>query len=322
MATHYSNILEVVQREQYGIDIIRTVKSILLDIQKLRGFSNFYGFVYTNDSYDESAIEKFRNHINEIITELDDHFKELYQKIELTEDRLGIKSDIEHLQEELSKFNSNVFNIGVNHFQKYSAFTQKTIAIITEISDKSYLFSNTSNHKTVILVDIITNIMPNLMENLGKLRAIGVQSISKKIKSLHDSTQLELYLHISQSYIEQFNRQIELYIANLSDTKEVDSIIETKNKILKEVNYFLKVTVNDVQQPDIILIDKKYYFELAEDILTIESQFYNRVFNILENSISGSVKRYRKRVSYQKVANYIMALSVVSVSGYLTYQIV
>jgi len=321
LATYNQNLLTVSERELLGIETIKVIKSILLNIQKLRGFTNFYGFVYTNDTYDETSIQKYKEHINDLIKKLSKDFKTLQEKLEESKDKFELKKDIEHLEEEIAKFNKNVFHIGINHFQKYSSFAQKVISLITEVSDRSYLFSDVSKKKIVVLIDIITNIMPNLMENLGRLRAIGVQSINKKIKSLHDSTQLDLYMHISQNYIERFSSQIDLYIKDLNDIKERDSVLEAKNKILKEVNYFLRVANSDVKQPDIILIDKKYFFDLGEDILSIENQFYNNIFDILENDISSNVKLYSKKVRAGYVFDAVLGISVLSASSYFLYQI-
>jgi len=309
METQNENILTILKQEKDGILAIRNLRSILIKIQRLRGHSNLFGVLYANSN--ENDTEVYKNKISQLVEELNKGFSTLDKLLETNPSLSNIEEELKKLESNLDKFNTNIFDLTVLHFDRYTKYVRDTINLIIDVADHSYLLADSDEHQAIIL-NIIINIVLNLIETISKLRAIGVSIISKKVKSIHDTSELEYYIEIIKDYTSAFNRELDKYSALIDDNKEREKFFKLKDRLLKDIEYFIKLTEDELLNQDIIFIEPKYFFEQGDDIINSEALFYEEAFKILDDYITSRISSLSKVVLKEKIAQYTVVAGIIS----------
>jgi len=313
MQSQNRNILTILEKEKAGIQAIRSIKDVLIKIQKLRGISNLFGLLFTG--YDDSDTTMYdKNHILELISSLDGSFKTLDSLLETNDTLTGIHKDLKQLNLDLSNFHENVFDLTVKHFDEYSKYTRQSINLMIDIADKSYLLAMNDKNRA-ILFNIVINIVLNLIENISKLREIGVKVVNKKVKNIHDSSELQYHIEVIKNYSELFDKEFNTYL-DLIDESSKDKFLQIKNKLSESISHFVNLTETELLNQELIFIDPKYYFEQGDDIISAELVFYNEAFDILEKYTDNSIKSISRLIIKDNIIKYT---GLVGVTAFIIY---
>jgi hypothetical protein len=318
MKSQNENILVVLQRELDGVNAIRSIKEVLVEIQKLRGASNLYGILYSYSNKEE--VDSYKNHIIKLIERIDKNFTILGDFTGVNPTLSEADVEIKELEENIVKFHQNIFDITIHHFDEYSKYARETINIMIDVADRSYLLADI-DEKRSLLINILINIVLNLIETIGKLRSVGVKIINKKVKNIHDVSELQYYIEIVRNYINIFNLEFDKY-STMIEGEEREKFTSLKNRLAKDIDYFIKLTFEEVVKQDLIFIDPKYFFEQGDDIIRSESLFYNELFKLIENHLEKKIKKQKKVVFKERVLKYGTYLSILSFIGYSIWSLI
>lgn len=301
MHSHNENLLTILKKEREGVQAIRNIKDVLVNIQKLRGNSNLFGILHMHSVNTE--VDMYKQNITELIEKLDRSFAVLDDLLGSNSTLSGVDVDLKNLEEDLRRFHTNVFDLTVQHFDEYSKYARNSINLMIDIADRSFLLAETDKHQAILL-NLLINIVLNLIENIGKLRAIGVKVINKKVKNIHDASELQYYIEIVKTYTNSFNSELDKYSPLILEDKEREKFINLKNRLAKDIDYFVKLTEEELLNQDLIFIEPKYFFEQGDDIIRSENIFYNEVFQVLETYIEERIKVINKKVIKEKILTY------------------
>ena len=313
MQSQNENILTILKKERDGIQAIRHIKDLLVYIQKLRGNSNLFGILYINS--EENQIELYKSNITKLIGYLNRSFAVLDDLLGTNESLIGIDRELKKLEANLSKFHINVFDITVKHFDEYSKHARSTINLMIDVADRSYLLAESDKHQAILL-NLLINIVLNLIENVGKLRAIGVKVINKKVKNIHDISELQYYVEIVRNYTHSFNKEFDIYANIIDNKKEREKFLNLKNRLSKDINYFIKLTEEELLNQEIIFIEPKYFFEQGDDIIKSENIFYNEIFKVLDDYINSRIIAISKLILRDSLIKYT---SIFSITAFIIY---
>lgn len=307
MQSQNKNILTILEKEKVGIQAVRSIKDVLFNIQKLRGNSNLFGLLFSG--YEDSNAEIYKNNIIELIESLKGSFSRVHNLLESNEALVGIHRDLKKLEADLSVFHKNVFDLKMKHFDEYSKYAKQSINLMIDIADKSYLLSEEDKNQAILL-NIVISIVLNLIENIGKLRAIGVKVVSKKVKNIHDTSELQYHVEVIKHYNEVFDEEFNTYIKLIDENKK-DKFIKIKQNLSESINEFVSLTKNELLNQELIFIDPQYYFEQGNNIIEAEEIFYNEAFNILENYTDDSIKSISRCIFKDNIIKYTGLVGVI-----------
>jgi len=301
MQSQNENILTILKKEKNGVQAIRQIKDLLVHIQKLRGGSNLFGILSANSQ--ETEVTIYKQHIIELINSLNQSFFVIDESLEINECLVNINQELKTLEKNLEKFHVNIFDITVKHFDEYSKHARNSINLMIDVADRSYLLAENDKHQA-ILMNLLINIVLNLMENVGKLRSVGVKVIYKKVKNIHDTSELQYYVEAVKNYTDIFNKEFDIYANLIESVGEREKFINLKNSLGRNINYFLKITEEELLNQEIIFIEPKYFFEQGNDIIESENIFYNEIFEVLENYIDQKIKSVSRTIFRTKLMKY------------------
>ena len=307
------NILTILEKEKAGIQAIRSIKDVLVHIQKLRGNSNLFGLLFTG--YEDSDTKIYKDNIIELISSLKGSFNILDSLLDSNNTLVGIHRDLKQLETNLNIFHKDIFNLTVKHFDEYSKYATQSINLMIDIADKSYLLADNDKNQAILL-NIVISIVLNLIENIGKLRAIGVKVVNKKVKNIHDISELQHHVEVIKHYNEIFDKEFILYINLIDNNKKTDGFLQIKQKLSENIKAFINLTETELLNQELIFIDPKFYFEQGNNIIEAEDVFYNEAFNILENYTETSIEKISRLIFKDNIIKYI---GLASVTAFIIY---
>jgi hypothetical protein len=319
MGTYANNMSEVLEIEQNGVKYVRDFKNLLINVQRLRGIMNYLA---TLDEEEEKVeFKKFKSEALTLVSQIRERVSKIKKLIEDDDDSFDIQSSFGRFSSELNEFNTDIMSLRHNYLERYSKFTKDIINFFVKVAENSYLLAD-MEQKNVILIDLTIEVLPTLLEYVGKLRSIGVQIIEKKVKNLYDSTQLELYKNMIKNTLKEFDFQINSFLEYEKDISTKDKIKTAKNNITKEINHFIDVVTKEIQYQDIIFYEKKHFYELAEDILIVDNAVYSVLFQALEENLTKNKRQFKMRAVKQNILATGVALSIFLGLSFSIYKLV
>jgi len=314
LQTKNQNILSILNRELEGIQAIHHLRDILVIVQKLRGGSMLYGILKSN-SFDKEA-GNYKKNLEEFIQKLENSFTMLEEVGEEESFLRHIQRETSKLENQLFKLNRNIFDLTISNFDEYSKNIRNLNNLIIDIADASYLLSESDRNEAVLL-NILVNIAMNMVENLNKLRAIGIKVINKKVKNIHDTVEIQYYVENIKYYLELLNKEFDSYFSVQADLEDNAKIIFLKHRLSKDVEYFLKLAEEEILTQDLIFIEPRYFFEQGDDLFNSETLFYNELFALFTNHIKKRIAFYSKITFREKAISFS---AVVSLTFFIIYQ--
>ncbi len=312
-------MLSILNRELEGIEAIYHLRDILVIVQKLRGGSILFGILKSN-SFDQEA-EQYRKSIEDLIEKLERSFSML-EEVSKEENLLThIKQETAKLENHLFRLNRNIFDLTISHFDEYSRSVRNLNSLIIDIADKSYLLSE-SDKDEAILLNILANIAMNMVENLNKLRSVGIKVIHKKIKSIHDATEIQYYVENVKHYLQLLNDECDRYFANQSRTDENAKILFLKHRLSKDVEYFIKLAEEEILTQELIFIEPRYFFEQGDDLFNSETLFYDELFLLFTTHVKKRIAFYSKISLREKTISYSAIASLSLLISYQAFELI
>ena len=312
--TQNENIKTLLEKERDGLVIIRKFNELLGEIQNLRNETNFIDLVL---DVSENEIENHKLKISGIIANLDRLFISIDEVLSKNIALEDLQREFNKLTQDLKKFNQNIFNPKIDHFQHLSKFARKVINLIIDTADRSYLLAE-DKQEQMLLVNILIHLLVNLIEGIDKLRAIGVKTINKKIKNNNDAFEIQYYIENIKNYLDILEGELKEFIRITGDKQA-----ETYFSSLKEnIEYFIKLTEDELLKQDLIFIESRYYFEQGELVFKVKEKFGNLLFDDFKASIKKEIKSVSKAVFKEKIFISSSMILVLALIFYTSNQLI
>ena len=311
--TQNENIKTILEKERDGLIIIQQFDKILGEIQNLRNETNFITLVL---DVSENEIENHKLKITGIISNLDRLFISIDEVLSTNITFKDLQNEFNKLTQDLQKFNQNIFSPKIDHFQHLSKFARKVINLIIDTADRSYLLAE-DKQEQMLLVNILIHLLVNLIEGVDKLRAIGVKTINKKLKNSNDAFEIQYYIESVKNYLDILTNELIEFVIITGD-KEAENHFSS----LKEnIEYFIKLTEDELLKQDLIFIESRYYFEQGELVFKVKEKFGNLLFDDFKSSIEKEIDIVSKAVFKEKIFNASSIILVLALIFYTSHQL-
>ena len=157
----------------------------------------------------------------------------------------------------------------------------------------------------------------NLIEGIDKLRAIGVKTINKKLKNSNDAFEIQYYIESVKNYLDILTNELIEFVIITGD-KEAENHFSS----LKEnIEYFIKLTEDELLKQDLIFIESRYYFEQGELVFKVKEKFGNLLFDDFKSSIEKEIDIVSKAVFKEKIFNASSIILVLALIFYTSHQL-
>ena len=311
--TQNENIKTILEKERDGLIIIQQFDKILGEIQNLRNETNFITLVL---DVSENEIENHKLKITGIISNLDRLFISIDEVLSTNITFKDLQNEFNKLTQDLQKFNQNIFSPKIDHFQHLSKFARKVINLIIDTADRSYLLAE-DKQEQMLLANILIHLLVNLIEGIDKLRAIGVKTINKKLKNSNDAFEIQYYIESVKNYLDILTNELIEFVIITGD-KEAENHFSS----LKEnIEYFIKLTEDELLKQDLIFIESRYYFEQGELVFKVKEKFGNLLFDDFKSSIEKEIDIVSKAVFKEKIFNASSIILVLALIFYTSNQL-
>jgi len=311
--TQNENIKTILEKERDGLIIIQQFDKILGEIQNLRNETNFIDLVL---DVSENEIENHKLKITGIISNLDRLFISIDEVLSTNITFKDLQNEFNKLTQDLQKFNQNIFNPKIDHFQHLSKFARKVINLIIDTADRSYLLAE-DKQEQMLLVNILIHLLVNLIEGVDKLRAIGVKTINKKLKNSNDAFEIQYYIENVKNYLDILTNELIEFVIITGD-KEAENYF---NSLKENIEYFIKLTEDELLKQDLIFIESRYYFEQGELVFKVKEKFGNLLFDDFKSSIEKEIDIASKAVFKEKIFNASSIILVLALIFYTSNQL-
>ncbi len=291
MDGHNRDMFTMLKIEKEGLEALKELKSLLTNVQKLRGITNLYGVLWTGSEADNI----FKDEINQIIEDINRNFIRLDEVAQKNSYLSKIFDRVKHLEERLNRFNSNVFDLAISYFDEYNLFAKEIINFIIDIEESSYLLADEDRFH-FWTEKITMNTLLSLMENLRKLRAVGIVIIHKRAKSLNDSFEIQHYLGIIEDFYQRLEMEFREYLSNVEDEEKKKEISQLYERLKKDIDYFVTLTRNELLNQEFIYIEPQYYFDQANDVVKSYDLIHNNMVELMEKNLDRRISQYSKLV--------------------------
>lgn len=266
-------------KENLGVEYIKPVKDLLVDIQNHRYLSN----IYLNG--DKSVKEE----ISQIKTSGDTDIKTISEVDKKLNSTLLVDKKFESIKEKWQYLETNCLKLSAKeNYEKHTELINDTVALISHLCDKSNLTLD-PDLDTYYIMDAFGFKLPNLLEKAALAKIEGQKAIKD---SSIDKTEL-IKLH---TLLDETNELINggkdvIFSTNPTVEKEAgkyfNSAYESNKKYLTAIN---KLITNSAT------VSKAQYISIADESLNNSKTLYDEYSKHLYKLIGKRVKKYQDQI--------------------------
>lgn len=251
--------IKTVQKRQAGSEYNEVLKDFLQDVQQHRAISVS---VISGSSSDKPKLEEKQAEIQKDIAALNELVKESGSSIQVSDQWAAMKQQWNTLQTNMENMNTQE---ATNEHIEYISII---LDFMVEIGDQSELFLAKAPQNFYI-INGVTTTLPNLTEQLGQIRAIGM-SIAAQQKITEDQKIQLVSLYASvQNSLEQLEHGKSVIFANQPSLEK--SLGVANQNALEETSKFLEFVQQEFSINTSIHVNSDEFYNMAT--ATIDTSF-------------------------------------------------
>ncbi|PLT35638.1 hypothetical protein CUU64_03270 [Bacillus sp. V5-8f] len=285
--------IEVLETRINGTEYNDLLKHLLQDVQQHRALSVSF---LSGEASIESELTKKQAEITKDFTAIERFEQEQGQSFD-TSDAL------QKMKEKWKALESNIKNVTPQEATRlHVEYIQGITGFMVDIGDKSHLFLAKTPH-AFYLIDAISRSLPNLTEELGQMRAIGMNAVANKAVTEAQRTQL-----VSLSSSVQFSLQRLEHGKTVTFTSEPSlekSLGDITYSAIADTKKFLEFAQAELLQNEKIDIASDEYYKLATATIDMNFKLYEEDSSQLTNIMA---KQYEDIKQDRMVAISLIAL--------------
>ena len=308
--------INFIQKERTGIEYIKPIKDLLFDIEEYGGLLRLHlnGYKDVKPEMDEKKILITKN-LNKIM-KINEKHKNIFD----------ISKDFEEIAKGWNNLEENQANFKYNEiFQEYAIITQKTVALITAVADRSNLTLDPKVY-TFYLSRSITRHASILTQKTGIIRYLGLETLIKKRASEELKKELLIQVIFFKSSLETINDQVGRVFKEKEEAKDI------LEKLFLDLNntaqFFFSLIDEKILNAQSITAESEEVFISGTKVFKSIFKFYEKGLIVLDNLLQGEIdelKRMRFLIIFPSILiliglTYIFScftLSIVNAVKYL-----
>lgn len=268
-----SNI-KFAQNEQTGVQYIKSVFPVMIQVQQHRGTS--VGFL-NGDTSSKSKLEEIQKQVDTLMASVESEQSGLADKLNVTGQWKTIEQDWNALK-------SNVTTLTADKsIQAHNKLVQEIIDLMLSAADSSGLTLDPELDSYYVM-DLMVNRMPLLIELTGQVRAEGVGILNRKYLKNEEKTTL---------IVKQMQVQESLKSANKAMTKINENSPEAAQKIeniaaesIRSIEQFINTLEQQILKAPQLSMEPTAYFDEATKTMDVATQFYDAIVVELEQLLT------------------------------------
>lgn len=308
LLTEMNKDIKTIKERQGGAEYNARLKDFLQDVQQHRALSvNFT----SGDASVKSEMEKKQEEVQKDILAMEELNQELGQSLKVSNawDEIVEKwNKIEATIEESSPEEATNIHI---------TFIEEILSLMVEVSDNSKLFLAETPHN-YYLISGVTKTLPNLAEQLGQIRAIGMNVATEKQITEDQKMKLANLSSSVQSYLMDLEHEKETAFA--SEPTLEQSLGEASHNTIERTNTFLEFVQKEFLNSTEITVNADEYYKLTTNTIDTSFDLYNIETITLENSMSEQIKilQWNKTLIISGIVFIFILILYVFVGFYLS----
>lgn len=240
--------IKVNKEQQNGAKYNHLLKDLLRDVQQHRGMTISYL------SGNHSSKEK----INEKQHDIEQRFHAIKQTNQVVAESLNNSAALQQLEGQWEEIEAAFDTVNLQEaMSSQSAFIEEIIDFITTNADSSNLFLSQTND-TFYMINDVTKTLPNLVEKLGQMRALGTNILSQEGMTEEQKIQfVSLSSSVQQALKELEHDTTAAFASNPS--LETSFGKEAQNAITETTDFIEFVQAEVIEKPNPVIHPEKYY---------------------------------------------------------------
>lgn len=285
--------IEKIERQQDGLEIIVRLKPIALDIAKHRGNMAQYLSGATDKESTIVALEK----------SLDENINVVQKMANAKNYDLANFNEAVTSWQQLKLANAKSV-LPAKNFNDHSGLVEKIQHMIAVVSSNSELMmqSMAADH---YLQSVMAYGIPDLQEELGKLRGKGAGALSDKILDANEKVMVGSLLATAQRLDNALNENMELLF---KDTEIHDKLTSSLTSYRNIIQQLIEVTDKQIVNADEVKLSGTAYFEYGTKAI----EALNSVDKLVSNEF---YKRMQATHSKKYSANVWLMVLAISITG-------
>jgi methyl-accepting chemotaxis protein len=289
--------IKKIERQQDGLEIIVRLKPMALDVAKHRGNMAQYLAGATEKESTILALEKM----------FDENLGALKKIATLYDYDLANHNEM-IAQWQALRLDQNKSALGAKNFQAHSELVESLHHVMALVTTDFELImqDSTTNH---YLQNIMAYAIPELQEELGKLRGKGAGSLSDKALTANEKVVVGSLLSTVQRLNNSLNQDISLLF---KDTIEQDKLSNDLTTYRNLIQHFIEVTDKQIVATDEVTLSGTAYFEYGTKVI--------EALGIFDKQVADEFKqRMQKKHDEKYFNNLLLMVLALSITGLGVY---
>lgn len=308
------------EAEVIGVKYLAATRLPLQQIQQHRGMTAAF----------LNGATEFKSRIINKRQDVDNTLNQLLQTENKLGNALSLQGTTAPLIQQWQAIKANSMNqeaaVAVKH---HSKLISDILALMTKAADNSAITLDPKLDTYYLGASIVSS-LPNLMENMGKARALGSSIAAQDQFTSQSFVNLSILVNNINLYADQLKSGLAVAVAeNDSLKRDLGSIIDANNKAIAKMIHLLQ---KDLLEPESITISSNQVFETATHAINGSYKLYDaiapKLINIFEERISANIhKQYSELtiligvlllVGYMVAGLYLSIVDNIQRVGYAT----
>lgn len=281
---HVSEDIESFEARQNGVNYNYLLKDLLQDVQQYRELSMRY---INGDHLLKSAMEEKQ-------TKIVGDFQVIEQYHQTTDFQLTTMETFSVLKRQWENISSSIEHVNIQSVMDLQKkYIEMIIDYIVDIADYSGIFL-TDKHDVYYLVNDIVNVLPNLTDQLGQVRALGMRIMTEKEISEQDKGDLTSFSFSIKRYLKELKHGHDvIFNSNPSLKKRLNNKSHTiRAEVIECLDH---IQWHLIEKESFIGSNK--YFNLMTELINATFALYNNELMALKSKVDEEVSQLKwKRV--------------------------
>ncbi|GFZ31041.1 hypothetical protein CSC2_15670 [Clostridium zeae] len=294
-----SKQLDYAKKQKIGLEYNIALNNLTTDIQKHRGLVTVF---LSGDADFQRFIEKNEDNINldiEKILELNKRY----------DPQLKVQDKWNLLDKEWIEVKNNLnFSPLEKSFEEHTKLIGDINDLVQYVADISELRIQ-SKIENYYLADNLINVLPQITEQMGEVRAIGTRSVAKKSLTAYDRESLEFITKLIKQELKDTEKSMQIISNHTSNKEFVEQYYKEAVEGAEEFIYSLN---NNLLSTKNITIDAESYFSYATDML-------GRIDKLSLTEASMLQIDYNEQIKQLELSRNIITLIIFTILFFIIY---
>lgn len=289
--------IKLTESELHGVAAILTTHDGIINLQKIRGFSEI---IAHREDADRQKIESLQKQFRANISTPQWHKQSMLFRV--AEDTAQLQNDAETL------FATPLHAVPLKErFQQYTQIIDGLHRIIQLIANRSNLTVD-REFDSHYMMDLLVNQLPQLIEFIGRARGVGSGIIARGAVTDEETALFRERLTAINLGIENITNAIDIKLTAAPRLRDILKPIIEQAK--EETHHFVDGSSSLITN-GALQLDAEYYFHDGTKVISAFQDIYKRIGILLITHLEERQKSYQNLQSYTIIGTTLSALLII-----------